>query len=148
VGKFGRVSEVVSQSVPLGTRWRGAAVSVQRCFVPRTSTRLITKFAPLGAKMAEQAVGLTRRGQAVGWRGVGKPWRRKKLRHYSAERIVWRKWWLTRCGTLFRRDAALCGWGNAVTFGSGSSADLAKGYHIFAAKAAYCRRHAASWTCR
>jgi hypothetical protein len=88
VGKFGRVSEVVSQSVPLGTRWRGAAVSVQRCFVPRTSTRLITKFAPLGAKMAEQAVGLTRRGQAVGWRGVGKPWRRKKLRHYSAERTV------------------------------------------------------------
>jgi hypothetical protein len=28
--------------------------------------------------------GLTR----AGWRGVGKPWRRKKLRHYSAERTV------------------------------------------------------------
>jgi hypothetical protein len=30
-----------------------------------------------------------------------------------------------------------------VTFGCGGSADLAKGYHIFAAKAAYCRRDAA-----
>jgi hypothetical protein len=33
-----------------------------------------------------------------------------------------------------------------VTFGSGGSADLAKGYYIFAAKAAYCRRDAASHT--
>jgi hypothetical protein len=31
-----------------------------------------------------------------------------------------------------------------VTYGCGGSADLAKGYHIFAAKAAYCRRDAAS----
>jgi hypothetical protein len=56
--------------------------------------------------------------------------------------------WLRHTVTLFRRDAALCGWGNAVTFGSGGSADLAKGYHIFAAKAAYCRRDAASQACR
>jgi hypothetical protein len=35
-------------------------------------------------------------------------------------------------------------WGNAVTYGCGGSADLAKGYNIFAAKAAYCRRDAAS----
>jgi hypothetical protein len=31
-----------------------------------------------------------------------------------------------------------------MTFGCGGSADLAIGYHIFAAKAAYCRRDAAS----
>jgi hypothetical protein len=31
-----------------------------------------------------------------------------------------------------------------VTYGCGGSANLAIGYHIFAAKAAYCRRHAAS----
>jgi hypothetical protein len=33
-----------------------------------------------------------------------------------------------------------------LTYGCGGSADLAIGYHIFAAKAAYCRRHAASTT--
>jgi hypothetical protein len=33
--------------------------------------------------------------------------------------------------------------GNAVTYGGGGSADLAIGYRIFAAKAAYCRRDAA-----
>jgi hypothetical protein len=33
-----------------------------------------------------------------------------------------------------------------VTYGCGGSADLAKGYHIFAAKAAYCRRDAAPHT--
>jgi hypothetical protein len=47
--------------------------------------------------------------------------------------------------TLFRRDAAL-GWGNGCSYGCGGSADLAKGYHIFAAKAAYCRRDAAPHT--
>jgi hypothetical protein len=74
--------------------------------------------------------GLARWGQAVMARWGCKPWRRKKLRHYSAERTVPRtaagalgqamvaqkiaplqrgvhgstKRWLARWGTLFRRD--------------------------------------------
>jgi hypothetical protein len=47
----------------------GAAVSVQRCFVPRTSTRLITKFAPFGAKIVEQASGLAQWGKNSGASG-------------------------------------------------------------------------------
>jgi hypothetical protein len=89
------------EGVPLGTRWWGWVVSVQRCFVPRTSTRLITRFAPLGAKMAEQASGLTRWWQAVVAQKIA-PLQR------GAHNLPLCGGWCG--GTLFRRDAALGGW--------------------------------------
>jgi hypothetical protein len=47
-------------------------------------------------------------------------------------------------GVRYFAAMRLCGFGgNAATYGCGS-ADLAIGYHTHAAKAAYCRRYAAS----
>jgi hypothetical protein len=60
-----------------------------------------------------------------------KPWWRKKMRHYSAERTVRH----TRRGTLFRRDAALCWW--CHTLGYGGSACLTIGYILYTANAVY-----------
>jgi hypothetical protein len=53
--KTDRVDEY-HECVPLGTRWWGG-LSGQRRFVPRASTAVNYKFAPLGARNGDVTVG-------------------------------------------------------------------------------------------